>query len=251
MATTGSLDAELRRQRLAGIVQRDGALDLERAAAELGVSAMTVRRDLAELETAGLVRRVRGGAVPAPRGFEERMATGAAAKRAIARKAAALVPPSGAVGFDASSTMGMLAGELREQDDLVIATNSYETFTILDRLAGVSAVLVGGERQPDTGSFVGMVACEAAASLSYSTFFASGAALAAGAGSSEQTLPEAQVKRSFAGVAARVVLCMSASKLGNRATAIALPWDRIDVLVTELDPADARLDDYRHLTELL
>jgi DeoR family fructose operon transcriptional repressor len=251
MATTGSLDAEQRRQQLAAIVQRDGALDLERAAVELGVSAMTVRRDLAELETAGLVRRVRGGAVPAPRGFDERMATGAAAKRAIARKAVSLVPTTGAVGFDASSTVGLLAGELRDVTAVTIATNSFETFTILDRTIGVSAVLIGGEREQATGSFVGMMASEAAASLSYAVFFASAAAVAPETGSSEETIPEAQVKRSFAAVADRTVLCISSVKLGARATAIALPWRRVDTLITELDPGDRRLDPYRDLADIL
>ncbi|MEV6411902.1 LacI family DNA-binding transcriptional regulator [Kribbella sp. NPDC051718] len=44
-------------------LRRHGRLRVAELAAELGVSAITVRRDLAELDTAGLLRRVHGGAV--------------------------------------------------------------------------------------------------------------------------------------------------------------------------------------------
>jgi DNA-binding GntR family transcriptional regulator len=61
---------------------------------------MTVRRNIQELDTQGLVRRVRGGAVApvVPRAFGERAATRSAAKITIARKAMSLVPTEGAVG---------------------------------------------------------------------------------------------------------------------------------------------------------
>ena len=44
---------------------------------------------------------------------------------------------------------------------------------------------------------------------------------------------------------------MDSSKLATRALAVGLDWDRIDVLVTELDPGDDRLAPYRALTRVL
>ena len=103
-----------RRARLLEILARDGALRLDPVAEELGVSAMTVRRDLDDLEAEGLARRVRGGAVAPvlPRPFGDRMSTRSAAKAAIARKALDLVPETGAAAFDASTTSGVLLGEV-------------------------------------------------------------------------------------------------------------------------------------------
>jgi DeoR/GlpR family transcriptional regulator of sugar metabolism len=46
------------------------------------------------------------------------------------------------------------------------------------------------------------------------------------------------------------VLAVDATKLGRRAVALGLEWEQVDVLVTELDPADARLDPYRDLVDL-
>lgn len=245
-----ALLGEERRARLLEILARDGALRLDPVAAELGVSAMTVRRDLDDLEAEGLARRVRGGAVAPvlPRPFGERMSTRSAAKATIARKARELVPASGAVAFDASSTSGVLLGVV-VANDLVVATNSLDNAATARRRPGVRSILIGGELEERTSSFVGAVACRAAASLGYSRFFTSAAALSA-AGSSEAALEEAQVKEVFASRAEQTILLLDSSKLDRTAVAHGLDWSRIDVLVTDLDPADARLDAYRNLAEL-
>ena len=253
MATTSTVDAESRRERLLEILNTDGIIRLEAAAERLGVSAMTVRRDLADLETDGQLRRVRGGAVPSlrPRSFVERMSTGADAKLVIAEKALTLIPASGAAAFDASSTVGTLLSRLEGASDLSIATNSYENFQVARRLPGVNALLIGGEAEERTDSFVGLLACQAAGSLHYSRFFTSSAATDPTRGTSEVTLAETQVKLAFVDAADETVLLLDSSKLGQRALARALDWDRISTMVTELDPGDERLDPYRELTDLL
>lgn len=241
-----------RRARLLDILVRDGAIRLDPVADELGVSGMTVRRDLADLEAEGLLRRVRGGAIAplVPRLFGERMVMRSAPKAAIARKAAALVPTSGAVAFDASTTSGILIAQLDDRTDLLLATNSVDNATAGRRRPGVRSVLVGGEVEERTGSYVGALACLAATSMSYTRFFTSAAGVAEGFGSSEVSPEEAQIKAAFASAAGETVLLADSSKLGQRAVSRALDWTSIDVLVTELDPADPRLDPFRDLAEI-
>ena len=245
-----TLLGEERRARLLEILARDGALRLDPVAEELGVSAMTVRRDLDDLEAEGLARRVRGGAVAPmlPRPFGERMSTRSASKSLIARKALDLVPPTGAVAFDASTTSGLLLSEVVARD-LVVATNSVDNAATARRRPGVRSVLIGGELDERTGSFVGAIACRAAASLGYARFFTSASA-ASPAGTSEVSLEEAQLKGVFAAAADSVVLLLDASKLDRAAIAHGLDWARIDILVTDLDPGDERLAPYRELTEV-
>lgn len=241
-----------RRSRLLEILERDGAVRLEPTAAELDVSVMTVRRDIQDLDAEGLLRRVRGGAVAAvvPRAFGDRVATRSAAKAAIARKAAALLPAEGAAAFDASSTVGALISLVSAQH-LVVATNSLDNATVARRRPGVRAILVGGELEDRTGSLVGPTAELVARSMSYSRFFTSASAVDAEFGTSEVTLDEASVKAAFADRADETVLLADASKLNQQVLARALTWDRIDVLVTDLDPRDERLDAYRSLVEVL
>ena len=248
----GTLAAEERLEWLSERLVKDGSVTIAGAARALGVSDMTVRRDLAELEERGTARRVRGGArAIGPQSFAQRRHTAARAKSRIAAKLAGLVPAEGAVAFDASSTVMRLAGGLGGARDLTVLTNGPDTFGALQELPGVTALLTGGRREERTGSLVGPLACRAAAQLTVGTFFASAAAVDPGAGALEATLDEAEVKRSIAEGADEVVLAVDSSKLGGRAVALGVGWEAVDVLVTELDPEDDGLDPYRGLARLV
>ena len=70
-------------------------------------------------------------------------------------------------------------------------------------------------------------------------------------GSSEVTAEEAAMKSAFAAAADETVLLIDSSKLGDRALASALDWSQIDLLVTDLDVDDTRLDPYRPLVQIV
>ena len=251
----GSIAADERLRWLTGKLTADGVVTIVEAAEALAVSEMTIRRDLVELEERGGARRVRGGArAVGPLSFAERHDTATRAKGRIAAKLLALVPATGAVAFDASSTVMRLAGAMadaRDLADLTVLTNGPDTFNALHGLPGVTAILTGGQLEPKTGSLVGPVACRAAAQFAVQTFFASAAAVDPATGALEMTLEEAEVKRSIAAGAGEVVLAVDASKLASRAFAVGVDWERIDILVTELAPTDPRLTPYRALAQLL
>lgn len=233
---------ELIRHRL----DRDGRVRVTELAAALGVSEMTVRRDLEMLVDEGVAQRVRGGAIAVgPQEFDTRSRQHARAKATIAEKLVELVGTGGAIGIDASSTLQRLAVRLGEARDLTVLTNGPETFRALQDHPGVTALLTGGELDPRTGSLVGPLAARAARDVMLRRLFVSAAALDADLGSSEANLEEAEVKLALASSAAEVVLAVDASKLGHRAPARAFTLDEVDVLVTELDPDDDRLDPYR------
>lgn len=241
-----------RRARLLEILADEGSIRLDPVAEALGVSAMTVRRDLDDLEREGLVRRVRGGAVAAivPQGFGVRVATRGGAKSEIARKALDLLPRGGAVAMDASSTVGSLIAQLDASHELLLVTNSYDNLRTAQGRAGVDGVLVGGRLELRTDSFVGAIACQTAAALHYDRFFTSAAALDPEFGTSESTIDETQIKRVFADHADETIVLADSTKLGRQATARALAWDEVALLVTELDPRDERLDPFRGLVEV-
>ena len=248
----GTLASEERLRWLTERLAAHGTVTIAEASEALAVSEMTIRRDLLALEERGTARRVRGGAkAVGPRPFAERRHKAARAKSRIAAKLAGLLPPEGAVAFDASTTVMRLTGALRSARDLTVLTNGPDTFTALQGLAGVTPLLTGGRLEPRTGSLVGPLACRAAAQVTVGTFVASAAAVIPEVGALEMTLEEAEVKRSIAAGADRVVLAVDASKLGARAVAAALAWDRVDLLVTELAPDDARLDPFRELARIV
>jgi DeoR family fructose operon transcriptional repressor len=233
---------------LADLARRDGRVVIADAAAALGVSEMTIRRDLKELEDRGSVQRVRGGALAVgPQPFADRHRTAARAKSVIAGKLAALVPATGAVAFDASSTVLRLTRALDRARDLVVVTNGPDTFAALQGRAGVRPLLTGGELEPRTGSLVGPLASRAARQVATAHLFCSAAALDASMGATETVIDEAEVKRALAAATSQVVLAVDSSKLDQRSVAVSLEWDTVDVLVTELSPRDRRLAPYREV----
>lgn len=249
---SGNLATEQRLDWLRDRLARDGVVRLVDVAEALQVSEMTVRRDLQQLESVGVARRVRGGAVAlAPAAFADRHKSQARAKSRIAAKLLPLVPSGGAIGVDASTTVMRLTGVLEPRQSLTVITNGPASFTALAAVPGVRAVLTGGELDPRTGSLVGPLAVHGAGQLMLRRLFLSSAGVDPLLGCGETCLEEAEVKQAMARVAEEVVLAVDSTKLGLRGTAVGLGWERIRLLVTELDPSSRKLDPYRDQVELL
>jgi DeoR family fructose operon transcriptional repressor len=233
-------------------VHSDGRVRITELAAELDVSEMTIRRDLEVLADQGVIQRIRGGASAiGPQTFARRYSQHARAKERIARKLAGLVGDGGAIGVDASTTLQRLVGVLDESRDVTVVTNGPELFTALQEKPGITPLLTGGQLDRRTGSLIGPLASRAARDLLLRRLFVSAAGIDPKFGTTEATLEEADVKLALAEVAGEVVVAVDRSKLGHRGSARALGLDRIDILVTDLDPDDRRLDAYRRKVKLL
>lgn len=247
MGLSGNLDAQRRRDELVAMAGTSDGVQIESAAEHFGVSGMTIRRDLLELEAEGLVRRVRGGATASPRArpFDARRAIRASAKRTVAEKALRLVPDAGSIALDASTTISTLASIIGPRDRLDVYTNSLETFQILLPVDGVSPVLSGGAAEPTTGSFVGPIARRSLSAVYFDTFFTSADGVDPLDGTSEVSIAESDAKQAMAANASAVVLCVDSSKLGRRSVARALDAGQFAVLITELDPRHRLLSAFR------
>jgi len=252
MVVRSTVDLEGRRQALAGLLSSSGSLRIEDLATRFKVSTMTIRRDLQALEDDGLVRRVRGGAVSGAEPFEAREHRAERAKQQIAGKLAKLVPSGGfGICMDASSTMCTLAASMPTADNLSVVTDGIETFLTLSRDPRVHAYLTGGQKDPNAGSLIGPVASSVLQQFSFARAFLSAAAVDPYFGTSEFSAEECEIKRLMAELSDHVVMAVHSQKLGTGAAARCLPWDGIDLMVTELETTDARLDPYRDHVELL
>ena len=118
-------------------------------AREFGVSEMTIRRDLAALESRAQIRRTHGGAVLTERmilefDYRDRRERNRAAKRAIAAEARKLVRPGQRLILDTGTTTLELAALLRDGQDLTVITPSLAVASELQHAAGVEVILLGG-----------------------------------------------------------------------------------------------------------
>lgn len=254
MRVQGNITADIRARQIRDRLAANGTVRIDDLSESLGVSEMTIRRDLQDLESSGVAHRVRGGAVllrlsPIP--FAERTQLQAKAKLRIATKLLDLVPAGAAIGLDASSTVHRLATSLTDASNLTVVTNSMEAFVALQGKPGISPILTGGSLEPETGSLVGPMAIRSATSVLIRRLFVSAAAVSSELGTSESSLAEADVKRALATVSDEVVVAVDSSKLESRAVARAFEWPEVSVLVTDLDPAHPKLAPFRSLVKVI
>jgi DeoR family transcriptional regulator of aga operon len=226
--TDAALPAELRRARMAERVREDGILRVADAAAEFGVSEVTVRADLGRLEAAGLVRRVHGSALPAPGGPREEpvervSARDAAAKRAIGRRAAALVGSGTSVLLDVGSTTLAVAqalvdrAERGELDELVVVTNGLSIALALEpAVPRITVVLTGGTLRPLQHSLVDPGASESLAGLHVDLAILGCNGVDEEGRITNLNLAEAQVKRAMLAASGAQLVVAESAKLGAR-----------------------------------
>ena len=101
--------------RILDMVREAGSVEVSTLAEALGVSAVTIRKDLAQLEKERLLRRQHGSAVQiSSDDVAYRMAFDYGPKRRIAQRAAAMVQNGETVMIESGSTCALLAAELAE-----------------------------------------------------------------------------------------------------------------------------------------
>lgn len=146
-----------RQKKLTELISRHGECSIELLAQELGVSEMTIRRDLQSLTESGKVIRTHGGAAMGDRvsfefKFLERSNENREAKESIARLAAKQVESGQAVLLDSGTTTLAIAEELKSLRELTVVTTSLPIAARLQFCPDIEVLLLGGylrESTPD------------------------------------------------------------------------------------------------------
>lgn len=232
MPVADRLDLTLR------LVRGGGRISLTELAERLGVSLMTVRRDLDELQQRGLVQRVRGGAVSlaAPHeqaGFAAREPWQAATKNRIGAAAAELVEPGQTVLLDAGTTTAALAGHLVARAPLTVAALGLQAAHRLADQPGIRLLVIGGESRPGERSLVGHLTLRMLDELWFDCFLMSIGAVHRDLGYSEFSTEDATVKQHARGRADHTIVVADATKLGVRAFARVAGLGDVDTFVTD------------------
>ena len=240
-------------------VRAHGAVRVADLVEQLDVSEMTVRRDITELDRAGLVRRVHGGAVARDStgrptdepGFAEKSTWATAEKRAIAALAAGTVEPGQSVALSAGSTVHLLAQRIAADPalrPLTVVTNSLPVAQTLHAAAPgagpLDVILTGGSRTP-SDALVGPVADTALTTLRVDRLFLGVHGLDE-SGLMTPNLAEAATDRALLRCAAAVTVLADHTKWGVVGLARIAPLEEVDVVVTDAalpDPARAVLAD--------
>ncbi|MGA5730115.1 DeoR/GlpR family DNA-binding transcription regulator [Streptomyces seoulensis] len=265
MSENQNLLAEQRRALIVDEVRRRGGVRVNELTRQLGVSDMTVRRDLDALARQGVLEKVHGGAVPVVEasthepGFEAKSGLEPTAKEEIARAASRLAAPGSAIALSGGTTTYTLARQLLEVPDLTVVTNSVrvaDVFHTAQRTTGrrpgaATVVLTGGVRTP-SDSLVGPVADRAIAALHFDLLFLGVHGISAEAGLSTPNLAEAETNRQLVRSARRVVVVADHTKWGTVGLSSFAALDEVDTLVTDGGlPAEARTEISERLRRLV
>ena len=233
----------LARQRQALILDRvreTGAVRVAELARELGVSDMTVRRDLEILHEHGLLEKVHGGATVLSGlasfepGFTAKSSLQQTEKAAIAAAAAERVEPGMAIGISAGTTTYALASRVAEVPGVTIVTNSIRVADILHRSGrrDQTVILTGGTRTPSE-ALVGSFAVSQLRSIHLDQVYMGVHGMDAKAGFTCPNLLEAETDRALIDAGRRLIVLADHTKWGVIGIASIGTLDQADVLISD------------------
>jgi len=237
--------AQQRHDRILDEVMTHGAVRVSDLVEQLGVSDMTIRRDIAHLARKGLIARVHGGATAVSGRSAEEPAFAVKAglqpseKAGIAAAAARLVRAGDSVALSAGTTTYAVALALRTVPNLTIVTNSLPVGDAMNAMprADRTVILTGGIRTP-SDALVGPVAVATLRSLHVDWLFLGVHGFDERSGFTTPNLVESETNRALIGCARQVVVVADSSKWGVVGLSSMARINEVDVLVTDdhLDP---------------
>ena len=209
---------------------------------ELGVSQVSIRRDLEYLESAGLLRRSRGAAQAAHQAgqlsvFEARLLHAAATKQAIGRAAAALVKPGSTVFLDSGTTVLQIARQLPDpllaSGGLTVITRSLMIALELRRWRQTRLIVLGGVYVPDFDDFVGASVEQALQEIHADILFVGTDGITAERGFATDNVLEAGLYRRIINCAGHVVAVTDSSKIGVSKLQSIFPLEAAQTFITD------------------
>ncbi len=239
--------ADERRRRILDIVQARGRVRVRDLATYLGVTEPTIRKDIADMASARLLRRVHGAAIANTPSYEpditERVAKNATGKEAIARACLAEIVDGDAVFLDSGTTIAAVAAILGSPGDerikgvrtpanVNVLTNSMDVAKLLSHSPTTRHTVVGGQYRSLGGCFIGPLAVSSLQGFTLNTAFIGVSGLNE-VGLTVADLSEAQVKRVAMQHARRVIVPMDHTKLGVSDFATVCDLDDVDMLITD------------------
>ncbi|EFL20653.1 DeoR family transcriptional regulator [Streptomyces himastatinicus ATCC 53653] len=240
------------------LLGRDGRIEVEEAAAELTVSAATIRRDLDELAQQQMLTRTRGGAVAHNLSYDlplrYKTARRASEKQRIGAAVARMVEHGAVVGLNGGTTTTEIARAIATRGELsdsvgggpavTVVTNALNIAHELAVRPHIKIVLTGGVARPQSFELMGPLATGVLDQVSLDLAILGVDALDPERGAAAHHEGEAGINHLMADRAARVVVAADSSKLGRRAFARICALEAIEVLVTDTDATEEAIAPY-------
>ena len=228
-----------RRHTILALLAEQGEVSVDALAKRFATSEVTIRKDLAALETNGLLLRRYGGAVSLPQELiVDSVQPISLYKQAIARAGVARIREHARIIIDSGTTTAAMIPELGHKPGLVVMTNSLNVANALRDIEHEPVLLMtGGTWDPHSDSFQGQVAEQVLRSYDFDQLFigADGIDLQRGTTTFNELLG---LSRVMAEVAREVIVMVESDKIGRRIPNLELPWSSVHTLITDERLAD-------------
>jgi len=229
-------------------LQQSGAASVEEFCALLDVSIATVRRDLQELETRGLLRRTHGGAATvgpllyepfrSDSSFRDQMELCADEKRRIAIAAADLIQDGDTVSLTAGTTTTEVVRSIRHRRDITVVTNTVNVAMELSQRADLKVIVTGGSLRCNWFSLVGPLAAHALEQVFPDKLFIGANGVDAERGLTCHNSDEAATNRVMVQHAKKKIAVADHTKFGVVATHRICGLEDVDLLITDSGATD-------------
>ncbi len=235
------LDVERRQQMVNFIEQQNGAT-VEELSRHFAVSEATVRRDLLQLSTRGLIERAHGGAAPRrhrhSQGIAEppllkRAALQAEEKHRIGMAAATHVDDGDTVIIAGGTTTSEMIPHLAERRKLTIITNTLNIATRLAAFPQITVIVLGGVLRHSELSMLGLIMENALQDLRADKLFMGTPAIHVEYGFSADDMAEVRSDQVLMSVAREITVLADHTKFGKIATMRVAPIKRVHRVITD------------------
>ena len=248
---TGGLVPVDRRHVILERVADEQTIHVGALARELGVSEMTIRRDIRRLERDGFLRQTYGGATAhltrsLDVAFNARALEHPREKRLIAMRAAGLIEGARTIFLGVGTTVEQFARYFHARPELTVVTASLPTASLLGTRA-VRTIALGGDIRRDDLTATGPIAIATLERFRFDVAVIGAAGLSERWGITELSDEEAEIQRVAIRRAERVVVLADGSKLGGATNAVVGSADVIETLVTDSSAPTAELETLRRL----
>lgn len=231
------MNTATRQSHILEVIREQGTISVSALTTELGASSATIRRDLADLDERGLLRRTHGGAkrltlygVGVP--FAQRSDQGAPAKARMAAEVARRLRPGESVLIDAGTSCLAVAEAIHDQH-LTAIPLSLHVANRLSQAPEIRLILPGGEVRPGEQDFVGPLTQLSLQQLNVDTAVVSGCAVSIDRGVTAHDVESAAIKATAVRSSGRAILLCDEEKWDTIAFAHVTPLNVFRLLITD------------------
>jgi len=220
----------------------NGAASVQELRDKFNVSLNTIRRDIDELQSRGIISKVYGGIVlnkdsdVVP--FSTRSVSNKQEKEIICEIASSLLVPNSTIYIDSGTTTIPLLKHIDPDMNITIVSNSLNVFNEATKYPGLSVISLGGLLSEKTNSFIGIAAINHLREYSINKAFMTATAVSLDDGATNNSFHESEIKKSVILQSNEIVMLADSSKLSKQASLSFCPLDKVDVFVTDKKPSE-------------